>query len=63
MKPIIIAASDAPDDAKAQADLICTGANDQAVIQAALDSLAHGGDVALTEGTFNCDGPIDCDKP
>lgn len=44
---------------KARADYVCDGVDDQVEIQAALDALPDtGGEVALTEGTFNISAPI-----
>lgn len=55
---IVIAASDASDFSKSKADFICTGVNDEIIIQRALDSIdtgtGLGGRVLLTEGTFHC---------
>lgn len=50
-----IAASDAPAHVKAQADYVCTGTDDQDVIQPVIDLLiaAGGGVLEFTEGTFN----------
>ncbi len=56
---ITVAASDSTSTAKAQADYVCDGSNDQAEIQNAINTLpASGGTVRLTEGTFNCAGNI-----
>lgn len=50
----VVAASDAPDHVKAQADAVCDGTADDVEIQAALDALsAYAGKVRLSEGTFN----------
>ena len=47
---IIVAANDSGAAARASADYICDGVDDQQEIQAALDALpATGGEVALTE--------------
>lgn len=52
---IIVAANDSGAAARASADYICDGVDDQQEIQAALDALpATGGEVALTEGKFLC---------
>jgi hypothetical protein len=50
---VVIAASDSPSDWQAQAAEICTGTNDEAVINAQLIS---GTMVELAPGTFNCAG-------
>ncbi|MEN6514449.1 MAG: hypothetical protein ABFC82_10965, partial [Methanoculleus sp.] len=56
---LVVAASDSTSTAKAQADYVCDGSNDQAEIQNAINALpAGGGTVQLTEGTFNCAGSI-----
>ena len=56
---ITVAASDSTSTAKAQADYICDGSNDQAEIQNAINALpVGGGTVQLTAGTFNCAGSI-----
>ena len=56
---ITVAASDSTSTAKAQADYVCDGSNDQAEIQNAINALpAGGGTIQLTEGTFNCAGSI-----
>ncbi|MDD3932238.1 MAG: hypothetical protein PHP55_00105 [Methanoculleus sp.] len=52
---ITVAASDSSAAARASADYLCDGVNDQQEIQAALDALpAAGGEVVLTEGKFLC---------
>lgn len=51
---IKIAASNAMAKSKAVADYVCTGENDEAEINAAIESLdGTGGCVELSEGTFN----------
>jgi len=56
---ITVAASDSTSTAKAQADYVCDGSNDQAEIQNAINALpTGGGTIRLTEGTFNCAGSI-----
>ncbi|NLM29961.1 MAG: glycosyl hydrolase, partial [Methanomicrobiales archaeon] len=56
---ITVAASDSTSTVKAQADYVCSGSNDQAKIQSAINALpARGGIVQLSEGTFNCAGSI-----
>ena len=50
---VIVAASNADDRSKAGVDYVCTGTDDNTVIQRAIDSLPScGGTVYLTEGTF-----------
>jgi len=50
---VVVAAADAATAAKAQADYVCDGTDDQVEIQAAIDSLpASGGKVVLSEGTY-----------
>jgi len=49
----VVAASDAPAHAKAQADYVCDGTADNVEIQAAIDALpSGGGKVVLSEGKF-----------
>lgn len=55
-----VAASDALDIVKAQADYVCTGSDDQNTIQSALDALPDGGGwVSLSQGIFNLSASID----
>jgi len=51
---VLVASSTAPESIKANADYICTGVNDEAVIQNAVDYVAqnHGGKVQLSSGVF-----------
>ncbi len=56
--PLFVAADDSDPVAKAQADYICDGVNDQVEIQAAFAALPDGGVVALSRGTFNCSGSL-----
>lgn len=50
---LLVAAATASAKIKARADYICTGTNDQEIIQAAIDSLgAAGGTVLLSDGNF-----------
>ncbi|WP_241648078.1 right-handed parallel beta-helix repeat-containing protein [Methanoculleus taiwanensis] len=55
---LIVAAYDAGEASKAQADYTCDGVNDHVEIQAALKAVPAGGTVLLTEGTFNCAGNL-----
>jgi hypothetical protein len=46
------------------ADYYCNGANDQTVIQQAIDALpSTGGKIVLLEGTYNISGQINVNKP
>lgn len=55
----VVAASDASDGMKSQADWICTGVADDVDIQEAIDALpAGGGKVVLSAGTFNLTAPV-----
>ncbi|BBL67622.1 hypothetical protein MchiMG62_08030 [Methanoculleus chikugoensis] len=55
---LTVAASDSTELSKNQADYVCDGVDDQAEIQAALAALPEGGNVVLSDGTFNCAGVI-----
>ncbi|MBM2827388.1 MAG: hypothetical protein HW403_1452, partial [Dehalococcoidia bacterium] len=51
---VYVAASNASPKSKESADYVCDGVDDQAEVQAAIDSIpATGGMVSLSEGTFN----------
>ena len=54
---LLVASSDAEDDIKANADYVCTGTNDELVLQQAINAIAnHGGGVLrLSKGTFYID--------
>lgn len=54
---ILVAASDAPVGVKNIADYVCTGTNDEVVIQNAINALisSNKGCVRLSKGTFNID--------
>lgn len=53
---ILIAAADAPDWQKAKADYVCTGVDDQDVIQSVINGFApHGGHIILSDGNFFID--------
>lgn len=58
---IVVASSDSSEASKSKADLVCTGVNDQDVIQSAIDSIEVGGvargRVLLTEGNFSINVP------
>ncbi len=50
---VVVAASDAPAQWKAQADYVCTGTADDIKIQVAINAVGtNGGTVRLSEGTF-----------
>lgn len=55
---VIVAASGADGALKAGADFVCDGTNDEAEIQAAIDSLPSGGHVYLTAGDFYIGGAV-----
>ncbi len=56
---LIVAASNAPTAEKDGAHLICSGTDDQTVINQAIAELGDtGGLVRLTAGTFNCSGAV-----
>ena len=56
---LIVAASDARQDAKDGAHFVCTGTDDQNTINQAIGELGElGGLVRLTAGTFNCSGAV-----
>lgn len=57
---VVVAASDATDSEKAQADIVCDGTNDEDDIMAA-DALAAGGLVRLSTGTFSIDNDLTLD--
>ena len=52
---LFVAASDATDAEKKYADYVCTGTNDQSVIQMAIVALGRCGTLHLSSGTFNID--------
>ena len=55
----LIAASDAPSSVKATAQYLCTGNNDQVVINQVINELGPtGGNIQLSEGTFFCTGAV-----
>lgn len=53
---IFVSASDSSDEDKNSSNYVCTGVNDQAIIQNAIDNLPFGGRVILANGTYNIDG-------
>ena len=60
---LIVAASNSSAASKSGADYVCTGANDETVINSAIDSLpANGGRVVLLEGVYTCTGSIVIDS-
>jgi hypothetical protein len=55
----VVAAADAPLAVRGLADHVCDGVDDQVQINQAIDALApFGGRVQLTQGTFQCSGPV-----
>lgn len=55
-----IAASDAPANIRDKADHVAEGADDHALIQSVIDAFPDcGGDILLTEGTFEVSAPIE----
>ena len=52
---IYIAASNSSNKNKAVADYICSGTNDEIVIQKAVDELTHGGTIQLLDGAYYFD--------
>ena len=52
---IRVAAADAGERSKAAADLVCTGSADHLTIMQAVGMLPNGGEIVLSEGTFNVD--------
>jgi len=60
---IIIAASDSSLAGRNGADFVCTGINDQIMIQSAISALpTAGGSILLLEGTYNITGNIIIDR-
>jgi len=62
---LVVAASDASANSKAQADYVCNGTNDEVEIQAAHDALpayaapsGGGGEVVLLEGNYHIEGDL-----
>lgn len=54
-REVRVAASNAPAAQKAAADMVCTGTNDERVINAAIRRLEHGGTVRLSDGDYYVD--------
>ena len=52
----LVAPSNGSAEAKAVADYVCSGTNDERVIAAAIESLARGGTVQLLDGDYFIDG-------
>lgn len=60
---IFIAASNATEKSKANADYVCTGSNDDTVINQAISYLSvDGGEIKLSEGLFITTSPIVIDR-
>jgi hypothetical protein len=57
MMTVTVAAADASEISKSKADMQCSGAEDQDVINAAIFVCTNGGTVWLSEGTFICSLP------
>lgn len=57
---VIVAASNAPAIKKAMADYVCTGVNDDVIINQAIQAVvaAGGGKIQLTRGTFIVSNPV-----
>jgi hypothetical protein len=55
---VVVAASDASELSKSKADFLCTGVDDNQIVQQAIDivNLANGGTIWLTEGNFYYNG-------
>lgn len=54
---ILVAAADAPDWQKANADVVCTGVHDEETIQSVINGLgSQGGKIILSSGNFWIDG-------
>ena len=60
-RKIIIAASSADSNTKAGAYHICTGTNDAATIQSAINALGKGGIIEFTKGEFTIDTTMTID--
>ena len=54
-KHVVVAAHNSSPEEKAAADLVCTGTNDERVINAAIASLGRGGTVQLLDGDYMVD--------
>lgn len=60
---VVIAASNSTTEAKAAADVVCTGTADQNAINAAIVGLpASGGKILLRAGQYNLTGPVVIDR-
>lgn len=60
---LTIAASNAPDYAKNNANFVCTGENDEQIINNAISMLpSDGGEIHLSAGLFNVSSPIIIDR-
>ena len=58
----VVAANGANAKSKAMADFVCDGTNDEVQIQAAIDALTSGGEIHLSEGTFNIAAQININE-
>ncbi|MDX9868459.1 MAG: hypothetical protein RBT78_11075 [Kiritimatiellia bacterium] len=54
-RTVLIAAFNSEADDKAAADLVCTGTNDERVLNAAIASLRKGGTIQLLDGDYHVD--------
>ena len=60
---IIVGASDMDDLRRPYVDFVCDGVADDVQIQAAIDSLpSTGGQIILSDGTFNLAAQVNVDK-
>ena len=60
---LVVAASNARIEAKANADFVCTGENDDIIINRAIQALsADGGEIKLTSGIYLTSNPILIDR-
>ena len=50
-----VAAANSPDTDKSAADFVCTGTNDEAVLNKAIELLVRGGTVKLADGDYYID--------
>ena len=52
---VLVAAANARSFEKARADFVCTGTNDERVLNAAIERLTYGGTLRLADGDYNID--------
>ena len=53
---VIVSANNSSQHDKMLSQFVCTGTNDEIILQEAIDSLEYGGTVILANGTYNIDG-------